>query len=76
MNPGDKITFTIRRVTSRSIMFSVKEGVLVQWGEEYSKVKSGGKIFSVRSEGIRPIGQRNALTAFLIPNTTATPERK
>ena len=71
MNPGDKVTFTIKRISSRSIRFSVKVGVVVLWGQEYSKVKAGRKIFTVRSEGIRPIGQRNALTDFLIPNAPA-----
>lgn len=75
MSVGDKVSFVVIRRPGRSISCTVKEGVLVKHGEEYSEVKTkNGDVIVVRSNTIRIQGQKNALTEAL-SSTKTTEER-
>lgn len=63
---GEKITFITTRKVGRSFHCSSRDGVMVEYGENYSKVKAkNGKIIFVHTDSVRLQGQKNALTEAL-----------
>jgi hypothetical protein len=74
---GDKVSYITSRETQRTIKgklqisykMSVREGVMIEYGENNSKVKAkNGKIVWAKTAMIRPVGQKNALTEALLNN--------
>jgi hypothetical protein len=64
---GEKITFITTRKVGRSFHCSARDGVMVEYGDNYSKVKAkNGKIIFARTDSIRQQGHKNALTEALL----------
>lgn len=63
IKPGEKITFVVSAMRSGSIHLTVKEGTMLEFGEEISRVKAkNGRITFCRTDSIRLAGEKNALT--------------
>jgi len=64
---GTKVTYVSQRLFNNSFSMSVKDGTLIEWGEEYSLVKiKGGKNIRVATRSIRDARKKNALTESIL----------
>lgn len=69
---GTKVTFVSKKVFSHSFSLTVKNGTLIEWGDEYSLVKVKGKTVRVANKTIREADNKNALTESLLAMQTVT----
>lgn len=65
---GENISYTIVRKKGSSYHITSRDGTMIEYGEENSRVKGkDGKVRLVETNGIRLAGEKNALTEALFP---------
>lgn len=64
---GEKVTFVVARQSGCAFHCSTREGVMVGYGSDYCTVKGkNGKLILVRTDSVRLLNQKNALTEALL----------